>query len=191
MRKRYDWGAVQRFYDDGNGRDACIEEFGFTLMAWYKAIRRGVLVADLQRKRKYDWSIVQRHYDDGNSFRDCRLLFGFTSGAWAKAVRRGEIAPRTARWPLERVMRYSKSRRTVKRALLRNGIISNRCEICGIESWQGRPLSMHLDHINGVRDDHRMENLRTLCPNCHSQTGTYGARNRRGSSAKVSRRNPG
>ncbi|MDQ2865095.1 MAG: hypothetical protein M3R51_02605 [Candidatus Eremiobacteraeota bacterium] len=36
---------------------------------------------------------------------------------------------------------------------------------------------MHLDHINGVRVDHRLENLRMLCPNCHSQTETYGAKN--------------
>jgi 5-methylcytosine-specific restriction endonuclease McrA len=34
----------------------------------------------------------------------------------------------------------------------------------------------HIDHINGVRDDHRLENLRMLCPNCHSQTSTYGGR---------------
>ncbi len=38
-------------------------------------------------------------------------------------------------------------------------------------------LSMHLDHVNGVRNDNRLENLRMLCPNCHSQTPTYGGRN--------------
>jgi hypothetical protein len=36
---------------------------------------------------------------------------------------------------------------------------------------------MHIDHINGVRDDHRLENLRMLRPNCHSQTPTYGGKN--------------
>jgi 5-methylcytosine-specific restriction endonuclease McrA len=39
-------------------------------------------------------------------------------------------------------------------------------------------LTVQIDHINGVRDDHRLENLRMLCPNCHSQTATYGQRNR-------------
>ena len=38
-------------------------------------------------------------------------------------------------------------------------------------------LVLELDHINGVGDDHRLENLRLLCPNCHSQTETYCGRN--------------
>jgi 5-methylcytosine-specific restriction endonuclease McrA len=47
---------------------------------------------------------------------------------------------------------------------------------------------MHLDHINGVRDDHRLENLRMLCPNCHSQTPTYGGRNAKRHSLQEQRR---
>lgn len=44
--------------------------------------------------------------------------------------------------------------------------------------WRGQPLTLHLDHINGVNDDNRLENLRFLCPNCHTQTDTYAGRNR-------------
>ena len=47
------------------------------------------------------------------------------------------------------------------------------CHECGITHWRDRPLNLHLDHVNGVNNDNRFENLRFLCPNCHSQTETY------------------
>ena len=43
---------------------------------------------------------------------------------------------------------------------------------CGISEWQGKPLSIQIDHINGLNDDYRLENLRMLCANCHSLTPT-------------------
>lgn len=52
------------------------------------------------------------------------------------------------------------------------------CTECGNKGeWNGKPISLQLDHINGKHNDHRIENLRFLCPNCHSQTDTYGGRN--------------
>lgn len=48
------------------------------------------------------------------------------------------------------------------------------CENCGITEWQGLALTLHLDHINGINNDNRLENLRFLCPNCHQQTHTWG-----------------
>lgn len=53
-----------------------------------------------------------------------------------------------------------------------------RCAWCGIVEWRGKPLVLHLDHINGINNDNRLVNLRILCPNCHSQTPTYGKRRR-------------
>ena len=61
--------------------------------------------------------------------------------------------------------------------LINDGIKEKRCELCGITEWNSKPISFELDHINGVRNDHRLENLRVICPNCHSQTGTYRAKN--------------
>lgn len=47
------------------------------------------------------------------------------------------------------------------------------CVMCGIVDWCGRRLVLQLDHISGISNDHRVENLRLLCGNCHSQTETY------------------
>lgn len=61
------------------------------------------------------------------------------------------------------------------------------CAACGIgEEWNGKALSLQLDHINGVPNDNRLENLRLLCPNCHSQTETFaGKMNKRPAKATV------
>jgi len=48
----------------------------------------------------------------------------------------------------------------------------NKCSKCSIHVWQGQSLPLEIDHINGIRDDNRRENLEALCPNCHSITLT-------------------
>lgn len=69
------------------------------------------------------------------------------------------------------------ARSVLRRYVIKNNLIPYRCAICGCIEWQGRTLSLELDHINGINNDNRIENLRFLCPNCHSQTTTYGSRN--------------
>jgi hypothetical protein len=65
----------------------------------------------------------------------------------------------------------------LKNRLWAEGIKENKCEICGISDWNGKQLNCELDHINGNPKDHRLENLRILCPNCHSQTDTFCGKN--------------
>ena len=65
----------------------------------------------------------------------------------------------------------------LKNRLFQIGLKQNRCEECGISEWNGKPIACELDHINGKRTDHRLENLKVLCPNCHSQTDTFRAKN--------------
>jgi hypothetical protein len=68
------------------------------------------------------------------------------------------------------------SRSTIKR-YAKQAIPSDRCGICNHPTiWNSNPLILQLDHINGDGNDHRKENLRWLCPNCHTQTPGYAGR---------------
>lgn len=69
------------------------------------------------------------------------------------------------------------NRHIVRKRIIKDRLIPYRCSLCGITTWNGKTLSLELDHINGINNDNRLENLRFLCPNCHSQTTTYGSRN--------------
>ena len=86
--------------------------------------------------------------------------------------------------PLVEVMKKSStySRSHLKNRLLKNGLLKNTCSVCELsEIWNGKPITMILDHVNGVRNDHRIENLRMVCPNCNSQLPTFS----RGSSGVI------
>jgi hypothetical protein len=181
-RLRYDWAEIQRYHDEGHGFIECSRRFAITHTAWNKAISTGrlrtVATPYKDRRKRYDWAEIQTYYDQGHTYRQCQLEFGFCAAAWNKARKRGEIKARRLGVPLEVLLGRRGSRHAVKARLLREGLIRNQCDECGLSEWQGKPLSIHIDHINGIRDDHRLENLRMLCPNCHSQTDTYGARNK-------------
>lgn len=67
-----------------------------------------------------------------------------------------------------------------KKRMIKEGLLQPYCYICKMNSWLNKPISLQLDHINGINKDHRIENLRLLCPNCHSQTETFAGKNLKG-----------
>ena len=87
----------------------------------------------------------------------------------------------TSRYSLDDILvencKYS-NMSSLKRRVLKAGLLKKRCAICGIDSWLGKPIVLQLDHINGNNRDNRIENLRLLCPNCHSQTETFCRKNK-------------
>lgn len=72
------------------------------------------------------------------------------------------------------------SRNKLKDRLYREGLKERVCELCGqTEEWHGRRMALILDHINGTRDDNRLENLRIVCPNCAATLDTHCGRRTR------------
>lgn len=69
----------------------------------------------------------------------------------------------------------------LKKRLVADNVLPDMCAVCGTgPTWNGSPLTLQLDHINGNSSDHRLVNLRIICPNCHSQTVTFAGRGKTG-----------
>ncbi|UJA21016.1 hypothetical protein HJD18_12890 [Thermoleophilia bacterium SCSIO 60948] len=97
------------------------------------------------------------------------------------AASRFGLGTRTKRALEELLVEGSKvSRYSLKERLYESGLKRPECELCGQdESWRGVRISMILDHINGVRDDNRLENLQIVCPNCAAGLDTHCGRSAR------------
>ena len=132
---------------------------------------------------------------ESNSYSDCLRALGLgTRGGSSTDILKRRIAElncstehfgkqkqsATAKYSLEEILVENSSYANIsrlKQRLVNEGKMEYKCQKCGISEWLGNPLTLQLDHINGVNNDHRLTNLRFLCPNCHSQTDTYAGKN--------------
>jgi DNA-binding transcriptional ArsR family regulator len=143
----------------------------------YHARRVGAEV-DQRCARRYDWAAVQAFYDEGRTVAECVERFGFSRQSWHAARLRGALVTRPTAMSLDELCAVGthRNRFHVKRRLIAAGVLAQRCDGCAISTWLGAPIALELHHRNGDGDDNRIANLQLLCPNCHSQTETFGRR---------------
>ena len=107
------------------------------------------------------WNISTAHFDP---------YAGHAARAQARARPLAEILVRDSPY----------SRSSLRKRLWSSGLKPRYCELCGQdELWRGRRMGLILDHINGVRDDNRLENLQIVCPNCAATLDTHCGRKNR------------
>lgn len=126
-----------------------------------------------QALRKLDRATVGSNYD---WVRREVQRFGLDTSHWGRAGARNTTPN------LDEVFIENGAYSTglVKTIILRERLLPELCAECGLgPSWRGKKLVLRLDHKNGKRSDHRLGNLRFLCPNCDSQTETFCGRNKR------------
>jgi hypothetical protein len=103
----------------------------------------------------------------------------FTGKGWNKGWK---FDPRKPRLSLEEILVVNRPTQShkLRLRLISEGLKAARCELCGWNKLapDGR-LPLELDHLNGNPDDNRLENLRILCPNCHSLQATHRGKNKK------------
>ena len=97
----------------------------------------------------------------------------FTGQGWNKGQ---TIGPKR---PIEDYLsnKYSITSNKLRRRLIHEEYFEQKCYKCGNTEWNGEPIPLELEHINGNHQDNSLENLTILCPNCHAQTDTYRGKN--------------
>lgn len=101
---------------------------------------------------------------------------------WNIGLKTGRQKHWDEKYPLNEVLIENSKypRHSLKNRILEHKLLNYRCAICDIgPEWCGKPMPLILDHINGINNDNRLENLRFVCSNCDSQLPTYKSKNKR------------
>ena len=103
------------------------------------------------------------------------------SAAWNKGKKTGRMEYWDKKFPDDVIFSAASSycRGNLKARILERGLKEYRCVICDVgPEWMGNPMPLILDHINGINNDNRLENLRFVCSNCDTQLPTYKSKNK-------------
>jgi hypothetical protein len=114
-------------------------------------------------------------------------VLGLDTSHWTgQGHRKGSRIPVVPPWPLDRVLTCNSKYHThrLRERLIAEGVFSARCSRCHLTHWQGQNVPLELHHADGDNRNHRIENLRLLCPNCHALTPNWRGRNTKGKRRK-------
>lgn len=134
----------------------------------------------------FDWNTIQQYFDKYDcSYVELKTRFEISNAHIRSARKHGLFKSHTiekSKLEYFLVKKFPKNFSTsrLKKRLIDENLLENKCSECGISGeWNGKELTLQLDHINGINNDNSLENLRILCPNCHSQTNTYAGKNKK------------
>ena len=155
--------------------------------------RLAVQVLFMDNRIKYKKELLEEVINSSNSVKECLTKLGIettngTSTSFYKSIKKynldikhfSNVKPFVRYKNKDLFKTDSKaSRSTLKNKILKENLIPYFCSYCGCdENWMGKKMPLILDHINGVNNDNRLENLRFLCSNCDSIQDTYKNRNK-------------
>ena len=151
----------------------------YTKKEFLQAIRKSLSIAEALRNLNLapvggNYATVHRKIKELNLDTSHMTGRGWNTGGRFRVVRPAE--------PLTQILVENRffSICHLKRRLIKEGLKEYKCESCMRTEWRDKPIALELEHIDGRRDNNRLENLRLLCPNCHAQTPTYRGKNKGG-----------